>query len=343
MAEEISALDFELPIVQLETKIEEIKSLNSGETVNLDQEIKSLEEKRDSLIKEIFSSLTPWQRVQLARHPKRPHTRDYIQALFTDFTELHGDRCFADDAAMIGGCALFEGAPVMVLGHQKGRTVEDSMMRNFGMMHPEGYRRALRLMKLAEKFNRPIITFIDTPGAYPGIGAEERGQAQAIAVNLREMSRLKVPVVSVVIGEGGSGGALGIGIADRILMLENAWYSVISPEGCAAILFRDAARAADAAKAIKLTAQDLFSLKIIDEIVPEPPGGAHRDLSAVAGSMRAAFSKHLKELSAIGASDLPQKRYEKFRQMGVWRETAEAEIAESQKKIRKKTKKTGGN
>ncbi|OGR82491.1 MAG: acetyl-CoA carboxylase carboxyltransferase subunit alpha, partial [Elusimicrobia bacterium RIFCSPHIGHO2_01_FULL_64_10] len=266
MQEEAGALDFEQPILQLESKIAEIRGLNTAETVNLTREIESLEEKKRELISEIFSQLTPWQRVQLARHPKRPHTLDYIRELFTDFTELHGDRCFADDAALVGGVAFFESTPVVVLGHQKGRTIEECMNRNFGMMHPEGYRKALRLMKLGEKFSRPVITFIDTPGAYPGIGAEERGQAQAIAINLQEMAALAVPVISVVIGEGGSGGALGIGITDRILMLENSWYSVISPEGCAAILFRDAARAADAASVIKLTAGDLKSMGIIDEI-----------------------------------------------------------------------------
>ena len=216
--------------------------MTAGESVNFEEEIKSLQEKRDQMIREIFATLTPWQRVQIARHPKRPHTMDYIQDIFTDFIELHGDRAFADDQALVGGLAFLDSVPVVVMGQQKGRNVEESMSRNFGMMHPEGYRKALRLMKLAEKFNRTIITFIDTPGAYPGIGAEERGQAEAIARNLREMSVLKVPVISVVIGEGGSGGALGIGVSDRILMLENAWYSVISPEGCAAILFGDAAR-----------------------------------------------------------------------------------------------------
>jgi acetyl-CoA carboxylase carboxyl transferase subunit alpha len=335
MPEETTALDFEMPIVQLDSRIAEIRNLGSNGSVNLNLEVKSLEEKRDHLIREIFSSLTPWQRVQLARHPKRPHTNDYIQALFADFTEMHGDRTFADDAAVIGGCAFFGDIPVMVMGHQKGRTVEESMMRNFGMMHPEGYRKALRLMKLGEKFKRPVITFIDTPGAYPGIGAEERGQARAIAVNLREMSMLKVPSISIVIGEGGSGGALGIGVADRILMLENAWYSVISPEGCAAILFRDSARAADAAKVIKLTAQDLFSLKVIDEIVPEPPGGAHRDPEAAARSLREIVSRHLSQLSEIDSSLLVRRRYDKYRQMGVWRETALEQAGGSQRKAKK--------
>lgn len=327
MTEEFVALDFEKPILALESKIVEIKSLNSAETVNLDKEIKSLEEKRDKLIKEIFSSLTPWQKVQLARHPKRPYTLDYIQSLFTDFTELHGDRSFSDDAALVGGCAFFESIPVIVMGQQKGRTVEESMMRNFGMMHPEGYRKALRLMKLAEKFQKPVITFIDTAGAYPGIGAEERGQAEAIAKNLREMSILKVPIISIVIGEGGSGGALGIGVADRILMLENAWYSVISPEGCAAILFRNASRAQDAAQALKLTAKDLYNLKVVDEIVPEPLGGAHRNLDSVVVSLKGILARHLKELKNKEISALLKERYAKFRQMGAWTEMTQKKAA----------------
>ncbi|OGR87085.1 MAG: acetyl-CoA carboxylase carboxyltransferase subunit alpha [Elusimicrobia bacterium RIFCSPLOWO2_01_FULL_60_11] len=324
MADETSALDFEIPIVELENKIAEIRTLNQSETVNLDQEIKSLEEKRDRMIREIFSGLTPWQRVQLARHPKRPHTRDYVQALFTDFTELHGDRLFGDDAALLAGTAFLAGNPVVVMGHQKGRSIEDSMMRNFGMMHPEGYRRAIRLMKLAEKFRVPVITFIDTAGAYPGIGAEERGQAQAIALNLMEMSALKVPIVSVVIGEGGSGGALGIGVTDRILMLENSWYSVISPEGCAAILFHDAARAQDSSRLLKLTARDLLEFGVVDEIVAEPAGGAHRNAASIFESVSDALQKHLKELKAIPAEKLLDLRYEKYRKQGQWSESKES-------------------
>ena len=331
MPEEFLTLEFERPIVELETKISEIRTLaGSPETVsvNFDREIKSLEEKRDKLMKEIFSSLSPWQRVQLARHPKRPYALDYIQALCTDFVELHGDRAFGDDAALVGGCAFLDSQPVMVMGHQKGRSVEESMRRGFGMMHPEGYRKALRLMKLAEKFNRPVVAFIDTPGAYPGIGAEERGQAEAIARNLREMASLKVPSVSVIIGEGGSGGALGIGVTDRILMLENAWYSVISPEGCAAILFRDAAKAVDAAKALKLTAPDLEKLGVIDEIVPEPLGGAHRQFEKVAAALRSALARHLKELKARPLGKLLEERYAKFRKMGVWSEGQEKRLRE---------------
>src|SRR5439155_16833488 len=236
----------------------------------------------------------PWQRVQIARHPQRPYTLDYIKALCTNFIELHGDRTFSDDAALVGGMAFFEDRPVVVIGHKKGRTVQESMRRNFGMPHPEGYRKALRLMKFAEKFKRPVLCFIDTPGAYPGIGAEERGQARAIAVNLLEMAALKTPIICTVIGEGGSGGALAIGIGDRILMCENAWYSVISPEGCAAILFRDAARAPEAAAALKLTAPELKSLGILDDVIPEPVGGAHREPIAVIEATKSDLQKHLK-------------------------------------------------
>lgn len=313
-------LDFEKPIEELEQKIAELKNLTPSQGVNLEKEVKSLEEKRDLLIQEIFASLTPWQRVQLARHPRRPYTLDYINALFTDFTELHGDRLFAEDTALVSGTAFFDSTAVVVMGQQKGRGVEESMMRNFGMMHPEGYRKALRLMKLAEKFHKPVLTFIDTPGAYPGIGAEERGQAEAIAKNLREMAALATPLISVLIGEGGSGGALGIGVADRILMLENAWYSVISPEGCAAILFRDASKAPEAASALKLTAQDLLSLHVIDEIVPEPLGGAHRNFNLVVEELRKRIRKHLKDLEEVEPKTLLQSRYEKYRRMGEWNE-----------------------
>lgn len=326
MADETSILDFEIPIVELENKIAEIRTLNQSETVNLDQEIKSLEDKRDSLIREIFSGLTPWQKVQLSRHLKRPHTRDYVQAVFADFTEIHGDRLFGDDAALLAGTAFLGEEPVIVMGHQKGRSIEDSMMRNFGMMHPEGYRKALRLMKLAEKFRIPVVTFIDTAGAYPGIGAEERGQAQAIALNLMEMSALKTPIVSVVIGEGGSGGALGIGVTDRILMLENSWYSVISPEGCAAILFHDAARAQDTSRLLKLTAQDLLEIGVVDEVVAEPAGGAHRNALSIFETVSDALQKHLKELKSVPMDKLLDQRYEKYRKQGLWTESKEREI-----------------
>lgn len=336
MAEEFRGLEFEKPVLDLESKISEIRSLNSLQSVDLDQEIKSLEEKKEQMMREIFFNLTPWQRVQLARHPKRPHTLDYIQGLFTDFIELHGDRNFADDPAIVGGCAFLDGVPVIVFGQQKGRNIEDSMMRNFGMMHPEGYRKALRLMKLAEKFGKPIISFIDTPGAYPGVEAEERGQAEAIARNLREMAKLKAPFVSVVIGEGGSGGALGIGVSDRILMLENAWYSVISPEGCAAILFRDASRAQDAAKALKLTAQDLFSLKVIDEIIPEPLGGAQRDFDQVLSNLKKCLIRHLAGLQSLDLPSLLEKRYQKYRVIGSWVEKSEKELKKQTPRSRSK-------
>jgi acetyl-CoA carboxylase carboxyl transferase subunit alpha len=270
--------------------------------------------------------LTPWQRVLIARHPQRPYTLDYIKALCSNFTELHGDRSFSDDASIVGGLALFEGRPVVVIGHQKGRTVQESMRRNFGMPHPEGYRKALRLMKLAEKFKRPVLCFIDTPGAYPGIGAEERGQARAIALNLLEMAALKTPMICTIIGEGGSGGALAIGMGDRILMCENAWYSVISPEGCAAILFRDASRAPEAAAALKLTAPELKALGIIEEVVPEPQGGAHRDIPATAQALKAAILRHLNELQALSMDELMAKRYQKFRSLGAWRDSDPAPV-----------------
>src|SRR6266700_1892504 len=269
MAEEIISLEFEKPIAELESKIEELRSCAATEHMDLSDEIRTLEEKCEELKRQIYGALTPWQRVLIARHPQRPYTLDYIKSLCTSFFELHGDRTFSDDASMVGGMAFFEGRPVVVLGHQKGRTVQESMRRNFGMPHPEGYRKALRLMKFAEKFKRPVLCFIDTPGAYPGIGAEERGQARAIALNLLEMAALKTPMICTVIGEGGSGGALAIGIGDRLLMCENAWYSVISPEGCAAILFRDVSRAFEAASALKLTAPELKSLGIVDQVIPE--------------------------------------------------------------------------
>jgi acetyl-CoA carboxylase carboxyl transferase subunit alpha len=309
-------LDFERPIAELEKKIQDMKDFSSGEDLELSQEIQRLEKRAEKLRQEIFSNLTPWQRVQLARHPKRPYTLDYINRLMEGFLELHGDRLFADDKAIVGGLAKFEGRPVVVVGHQKGRDTKENLRRNFGMAHPEGYRKALRLFRLAAKFNRPAIVFIDTPGAYPGIGAEERGQAEAIATNLKIMSHLPVPIIIAIIGEGASGGALGVGIGDRILMLENAWYSVISPEGCAAILWRDRAKASQAAKALKLTAQDLMKLGVIDAIVPEPLGGAHRDFVAVAQSLRAKICEVLKELDQLSPERLVAQRIEKFSQMG---------------------------
>ena len=327
MTEDIVALEFEKPIAELENKIGELKSCAASEHMDFSDEIRTLEEKCEQLKRQIYGGLTPWQRVLIARHPQRPYTADYIKAFCTNFVELHGDRSFSDDASIIGGLALFEGRPVVVLGHQKGRTVQESMRRNFGMPHPEGYRKALRLMKLAEKFKRPVLCFIDTPGAYPGIGAEERGQARAIALNLMEMAALKTPIVCTIIGEGGSGGALAIGIGDRILMCENSWYSVISPEGCAAILFRDASRASEAATALKLTAPELKELGIIDEVIPEPQGGAHRDIAATALSLKAAILNQLNQLQAMTTEQLMNNRYQKFRSIGAWRETELAQVA----------------
>lgn len=309
-------LDFERPIVELEKKIQDMKDLSSGEDIELSQEIKRLEKRAEKLRREIFRNLTPWQRVQLARHPQRPYTLDYIHRLMEDFVELHGDRLYADDKAIVAGLAKFEGRPVLVVGHQKGRDTKENLQRNFGMAHPEGYRKALRLFRLAAKFRRPVIVFIDTPGAYPGIGAEERGQAEAIATNLKIMSHLPVPIIIAIIGEGASGGALGIGIGDRILMLENAWYSVISPEGCAAILWRDRSKAPQAAEALKLTAQDLMRFEVIDAIVPEPLGGAHRDFDAVAQALRDKILKSLEDVGKLTPERLIGQRLEKFARMG---------------------------
>lgn len=313
---EIEGLDFEKPVVELEKKIEELKKLSANEKIDFSQEIMSLEKKCDELKKEIFGNLTPWQRVQLARHPRRPYTLDYINLLLSDFVEVRGDRNFADDPAIVAGMAKFENETVVVIGHQKGRTLQENMMRNFGMPHPEGYRKALRVMKLAERFSIPVISFIDTPGAYPGIGAEERGQAEAIARNLKAMSELEVPIIIVVIGEGGSGGALGIGVGDKILMLENAIYSVISPEGCASILWRDTAKAPEAAEALKLTARDLLELKVIDEIIEEPLGGAHRDMGFMAKQLAEKIKTYIAELKNLPVEELLRRRYQRFRLMG---------------------------
>lgn len=309
-------LDFERPILELERKINELKSLASDGSIDLEGEIKTLETRLEKLKKEVFESLTPWQRVQIARHPKRPYTIDYINMTMLDFVEVHGDRMFSDDKAMIGGFAKIDGEKVLVLGHQKGRDTKENIMRSFGSAHPEGYRKAIRLMELANKFNIPIITFIDTPGAYPGIGAEERGQANSIAYNLREMMLLKVPIIVVVIGEGGSGGALGIGVGDRVYVMENAYYSVISPEGCAAILWKDRLKAPEAAEVLKLTAKDLLGLGLIDEEIPEPLGGAHRDPEKAAQNIKKVIKKALKELKSIPEKELLRLRYEKFRKMG---------------------------
>lgn len=315
---EDTCLPFERPVVELEKKLNELRG-HSGEGIDLSGEIKSAEKKMEKALKEIFDNLTPWQRVQVARHPLRPYTMDYIGYLTKDFIELHGDRRFSDDRALVCGFARWGGEePVCVIGHQKGRDTKENLLRSFGSAHPEGYRKAMRIMRLAEKVGRPIICFVDTPGAYPGIGAEERGQAEAIAYNLREMSTLTVPVVAVVIGEGGSGGALGIAVADRVYVLQNAYYSVISPEGCAAILWKETGRAPDAANALKMTAQDLFELGVIDEVIPEPLGGAHRDFVQTAENIRKVIDHALIELKAISKKDLPDLRYEKFRKMGVF-------------------------
>ncbi len=312
-------LDFERPILELERKIEELKALSHNKKgLNVSDEISRFERKLAVARKEVYTSLTPWQRVQLARHPKRPYTLDYITMLMTGFAELHGDRLFGDDKAIIGGFAKLDGQKVLVLGHQKGRDTKENLMRNFGSAHPEGYRKALRLMQMAEKFHLPIVVFIDTPGAYPGIGAEERGQSQAIALNLREMARITVPIVCIVIGEGGSGGALGIGVGDRIAVLENAYYSVISPEGCAAILWKDRAKAPEAAAALRMTAPELLELGLIDDVVKEPLGGAHRDPAAAAENLHATITRYLKQLEGLSPEDLVQQRYEKYRKIGAF-------------------------
>jgi len=309
------ALEFERPILELEKKIDELKSLSS---VDMSAEIGRLEKKARRLQEEVFSDLSRWQVVQLSRHNARPCFSDYLAACFTDFCELAGDRSFAEDPSIIGGFARFGGEPVLVMGHQKGRSTKENMLRNFGMPRPEGYRKARRLMELAARFQRPIFTFVDTPGAYPGIGAEERGQAEAIAVNLEVMAGLPVPIISTVIGEGGSGGALAIGVGNRVLMLEFSIYSVISPEGCASILFRDAKHADKAAEALKLTAPDLKELKVIDEVIPEPRGGAHRDPAQAAENVRRTLEKHFAALKGLSPQALVDDRYAKFRAMGAF-------------------------
>ncbi|PCH55009.1 MAG: acetyl-CoA carboxylase carboxyl transferase subunit alpha [Legionellales bacterium] len=311
-------LDFEQPIADLEAKIAELQHIDSSSAkININAEIKRLHSKSMALTKSIFKNLTAWQITQLARHPLRPYTLDYIKHIFTDFTELHGDRAFADDKAMVGGLANLGDTPIMVIGQQKGRDTKEKIKRNFGMAHPEGYRKALRLMKLAEKFNLPIITFIDTPGAYPGIAAEARGQSEAIARNLLEMSQLKVPIICMVIGEGCSGGALGIGVGDRTLMLEYSYYATISPEGCATILWKSAAAAPEAAKIMGITAQKLLERKLIDAIVKEPLGGAHRDMAAVAANIKTALMDNLKQLTALKTDKLLDKRYKKLLAIGI--------------------------
>jgi acetyl-CoA carboxylase carboxyl transferase subunit alpha len=313
-------LDFEKPIVELEQKIAELKQLASVQKISVDDEVKKLSEKADKLRKDIYSKLTAWQHVQLARHPLRPYTTDYIAEMSDEFIELHGDRAFADDPSIVGGLTTLDDKRVVVIGHQKGRNTKENLERNFGMPHPEGYRKALRLMKLAEKFGLPIVTMIDTPGAYPGIGAEERGQAEAIARNLREMSGLTVPILSVVIGEGGSGGALALGVGDRVLMLEYAIYAVISPEGCAAILWKNQEKNKDAAEALKLTSKDLLSLGVIDRVIDEPVGGAHHDPKAMAAELKRVIYEELDYLQHFEPAKLVEKRRTKYLNMGFFEE-----------------------
>jgi acetyl-CoA carboxylase carboxyl transferase subunit alpha len=315
-------LDFERPIAELQSKLEELKKHRDKHTpgINIEEEIISIEGKLAETRKQIFSNLSAWQRVQLARHPRRPFTLDYLQHAFTDFHELHGDRLFAEDYALVGGFARLGPHKVMVVGTQKGRDTKENIRRNFGSSHPEGYRKALRIMRLADKFGLPIITLIDTAGAYPGIGAEERHIAEAIAVNLREMMLFEVPIIAVVLGEGGSGGALGIGVADCVLILENAYYSVISPEGCAAILWKDRAAAAKAAEALKITAKDLLELGLTDEVIPEPLGGAHNDPLAAAEMVKKALLNHLEALVALPVQERLRQRYAKFRAFGHYAE-----------------------
>jgi acetyl-CoA carboxylase carboxyl transferase subunit alpha len=313
-------LDFEQPLLDLETRLAELRAREEPRRPG--DEISRLEERLARLQAKVYGSLTAWQRTQVGRHPRRPHARDFFRLLFEDFLELHGDRFYGDDSAMVGGLARFEGRSVVAIGHQKGRDTREKIARNFGMPHPEGYRKALRLMQLAEKFGKPVLTFIDTPGAYPGIGAEERGQAEAIARNLREMAALRTPVVTVVTGEGGSGGALAIGMGNRVLMLEYAVYSVISPEGCAAILWGDAAKAPEAAELMRITAADALRLSVIDAIVPEPPGGAHRDWDQAADFVRAALREALRGLEGLSPEALVRERYDRFRRIGAFEEAS---------------------
>jgi acetyl-CoA carboxylase carboxyl transferase subunit alpha len=311
-------LDFERPIFELERRLQDLKNHSDKHDVDLDSAIKELETKLRETRRQVYGNLTAWQRVQIARHVQRPFALDYIERCFINWVELHGDRRFTDDRAMPCGLATLGTQRCVVITHQKGRNTKENVLRNFGCAHPEGYRKALRLMRLGEKFGMPVISLIDTPGAFPGIGSEERHISEAIAVNLREMMRLHVPIVAAVVGEGGSGGALGIGVADRVLILENAYYSVISPEACSAILWRDRRHAAEAAEALKLTAQDLLKLTVVDEIVPEPEGGAHRDYDSIAASLGSALGRALEQVSQVPIAELLEKRYQKFRQLGVF-------------------------
>jgi acetyl-CoA carboxylase carboxyl transferase subunit alpha len=316
-------LEFEQPIAELEGKIEELRYVQSESAVDISEEIERLDKKSQQLTKEIYTQLTPWQVTQIARHPQRPYTLDYVNDVFTDFHELHGDRTFADDLSIVGGLARFNGQACMVLGHQKGRDTKERAARNFGMSRPEGYRKALRLMKLAEKFGMPVFTFTDTPGAYPGIGAEERGQSEAIGRNIFEMAQLEVPIISTIIGEGGSGGALAISVADQVLMLQYSVYSVISPEGCASILWKTAERASEAAEALGITAHRLKALGLIDKIVSEPVGGAHRDPKAMAASLKRALNDALRQVSDLKPKELLQRRYERIQSYGRYSDTKE--------------------
>ncbi len=319
-------LDFEKPIVELQRKLDELRRHPEAHALglSLEEELAQIERKLEDTRREVFSNLTPWQRVQLARHPRRPYTLDYLRTAFTGFEELHGDRLYADDRAVVGGFAQLGTHRVVVVGTQKGRDTKENILRNFGSAHPEGYRKALRLMRLADRFGLPIITLIDTAGAYPGVGAEERHIAEAIAVNLREMMLIETPVVAVVLGEGGSGGALGIGVADRVLVLENAYYSVISPEGCAAILWKDRSAAPKAAEALRITARELLELRLVDEIVPEPLGGAHNDPASMAETLRTCLLRHLEESMSWTTSERLRKRYEKYRAFGHFTDTTAA-------------------
>ena len=315
---QLNFLDYEQPIAELEAKIDELRYMSNDSDLNITEEIQKLKEKSESLTRSIFSGLTPWQVTQMARHPQRPYTFDYIKYLITDFEELHGDRAYADDQALITGMGRFNGQPVIVIGHQKGRDTKEKVARNFGMPRPEGYRKALRVMKLAERFGMPVLTFIDTPGAYPGIGAEERGQSEAIARNLFEMAKLKTPIISTVIGEGGSGGALAIGVADHLMMLQYSIYSVISPEGCASILWKSAEKASDAAATLGVTSDRLKSLGLIDEIVKEPLGGAHRDPEALMANMKTAINTKIKQLQAMPVDELVNRRQQRLLNYGAF-------------------------
>ncbi|MED5509980.1 MAG: acetyl-CoA carboxylase carboxyl transferase subunit alpha [Pseudomonadota bacterium] len=313
---QLNFLDYEQPIAELEAKIDELRYMSNDSDLNITEEIQKLKEKSESLTKSIFASLTPWQVTQMARHPQRPYTLDYIKHIISDFEELHGDRTYADDAALVTGIGRLNGRPIAVIGHQKGRDTKEKVARNFGMPRPEGYRKALRIMKMAERFGLPVITFIDTPGAYPGIGAEERGQSEAIARNLYEMAKLKTPIISTVIGEGGSGGALAVGVADHLMMLQYSIYSVISPEGCASILWKSAEKAADAAATLGVTSDRLKELNLIDEVVPEPLGGAHRNVEEMAARVRKSIEAKIKELEAVSHDNLIKRRQQRILSYG---------------------------